>query len=152
MRRVEYMMGGENFKKMTAAHFMESDVYYYSESALATDLIDAMTRGGFGSLPIVAKGKVLVGIVSEFDLLKAIMAGREIKTLTAKEIMTKNPVAVTEETQAEEIMTILQEKHFIRVPVVDQERTLVGVVARRDILLGFKKSIEKAPAMAYNLL
>src|SRR5512135_1369198 len=127
MRRVEYMMGGENFKKMTAAHFMESDVYYYSESALATDLIDAMTRGGFGSLPIVAKGKVLVGIVSEFDLLKAIMAGREIKTLTAKEIMTKNPVAVTEETPAEEIMTILQEKHFIRVPVVDQERTLVGV-------------------------
>src|SRR5579884_963756 len=152
MRRVEYMLGGEDFKKMTAGHCMESDVYYYSENVLATDLIGAMTRGGFGSLPIVSKGKVLVGIVSEFDLLNAIMAGKELKTLRAKEIMTKDPVTVSEGTPVEDIMAILQAKHFIRVPVVDTEGILVGVVARRDILLGFLKSTERTPRMAYNLL
>jgi CBS domain-containing protein len=146
------MLGGEDFKKMTASHFMESDVYFYSEKAPATELINAMTRGGFGSLPIVTAGKVLVGIVSEYDLLNAIMVGRDLKTLTAKEIMTPDPVTVSEETPAQEIMAILQAKHFIRVPVVNKERVLVGVVARRDILLGFKKSIEKAPQMAFNLL
>lgn len=130
---------------MTAAHFMESDVYYYSQNAPATELINAMTRGGFGSLPIVAPGKVLVGIVSEYDLLNAIMAGRDLKTLTAGEIMTADPVTISEETPAQDILAILQAKHFIRVPVVDENRILVGVVARRDILLGFKKSIEKAP-------
>lgn len=152
MRRVEFMMGGEDFRKMTASHFMESDVYYYSENALATDLINAITRGGFGSLPIVGKGKVLVGIVSEYDLLNAIMSGKEIKTLTAKEIMTQDPVTVTEATPAQDIMAILQSNHFIRVPVVNEDGILVGVVARRDILLGFKKSTEKAPSMAFNLL
>ncbi|MDC4203928.1 MAG: CBS domain-containing protein [Candidatus Manganitrophus sp.] len=152
MRRVEFMLGGEDFKKMTAAHFMESDVYYYSQNAPATELINAMTRGGFGSLPIVAPGKVLVGIVSEYDLLNAIMAGRDLKTLTAGEIMTADPVTISEETPAQDILAILQAKHFIRVPVVDENRVLVGVVARRDILLGFKKSIEKAPQMAFNLL
>ncbi len=152
MRRVEFMLGGEDFKKMTAAHFMESDVYYYSQNAPATELINAMTRGGFGSLPIVAPGKVLVGIVSEYDLLNAIMAGRDLKILTAGEIMTADPVTVSEETPAQDILAILQAKHFIRVPVVDENRVLVGVVARRDILLGFKKSIEKAPQMAFNLL
>ncbi|NKE72946.1 CBS domain-containing protein [Candidatus Manganitrophus noduliformans] len=152
MRRVEYMLGGENFNKMTASHFMESDVHCFVENASAVLLIDAMTRGGFGSLPIVASGKVLVGIVSEYDLLNAIMAGRDLKTLTAKEIMTIDPVTVTEETPAADIMAILQAKHFIRVPVVDEEGVLVGVVARRDILLGFRKSTEKAPQMAFNLL
>lgn len=152
MRRVEYMLGGEDFKKMTASHFMESDVYYYSENALATDLINAMTRGGFGSLPIVSKEKVLVGIVTEFDLLNAILSGKEIKTLTAKEIMTRDPVTVTEGTPAEDIIAILQSNHFIRVPVVNEDGILVGVVARRDILLGFKKSIERPPAMAFNML
>lgn len=152
MRRVEYMLGGEDFKKMTASHFMESDVYHFSENAPATELINAMTRGGFGSLPIVAPGRVLVGIVSEFDLLNAIMAGKDLKTLTAKEIMTTNTVTVNEKTPAADIMAILQAKHFIRVPVVNEEGVLVGVVARRDILLGFKKSTEKAPQMAFNLL
>lgn len=152
MRRVEFMLGGEDFKKMTAAHFMESDVYYYSQNAPATELINAMTRGGFGSLPIVAPGKVLVGIVSEYDLLNAIMAGRDLKTLTAGEIMTADPVTVSEETPAQDILAILQAKHFIRVPVVDENGVLTGVVARRDILLGFKKSIEKAPQMTFNLL
>ncbi len=148
MRRVEYMLGGEDFKTMTASHFMESDVYSYPENALATELITAMTKGGFGSLPIVAKGKVLVGIVSEFDLLNAIIAGKEIETLTVKEIMTKDPVTVTEETPADQIMATLQKKHFIRVPVVNEQGILVGAVARRDILLGFLKSTEKAPLMA----
>lgn len=152
MRRVEYMLGGEDFKKMTAAHFMESDVYCYSENALATDLIGAMTRGGFGSLPIVTRGRVLVGIVSEYDLLNAILAGKDFKTVTAKEIMTIDPVTVSESTPAEDIMAILQEKHFIRMPVVDENGVLVGVVARRDILFGFLKSTEKAPRMAFNLL
>lgn len=142
MRRVEYMLGGEDFKKMTAGHFMQSDVYYYPENASATDLISAMTLGGFGSVSIATQGKVLVGIVTEFDLLKAIMAGKDIKKITAKDMMTPKPATVMEETPAEKIMSILQEKHLIRVPVVDTKGVLVGVVARRDILLGYLKSLE----------
>jgi CBS domain-containing protein len=145
MRRVDYMLGGEDFKKMSAAHFMQTDVYYYPKNATGDKLATAITMGGFGSVPIVDKGKRLVGIVSEFDLLKAITSGRELEKVTAEEIMTVSPICVTEETLSEEIIQLLQEKHLIRVPVVDRGGTLVGVVARRDILQGYLKSKESPP-------
>lgn len=145
MRRVDYMLGGEDFKKMTAAHFMQTDVYYYSKDSTGDKLATAITMGGFGSVPIVDKGKKLIGIVSEFDLLKAIMTGNELEKITAEEIMTKEAIAVTEESRSEEIIDLLQSKHLIRVPVVNKERTLVGVVARRDIIQGYLKSKEAPP-------
>ncbi|TAK10305.1 MAG: CBS domain-containing protein [Candidatus Manganitrophaceae bacterium] len=145
MRRVDYMLGGEDFKKMSASHFMQTDVYYYPKSATGDKLATAITMGGFGSVPIVDKGKKLVGIVSEFDLLKAIMSGRELEKVTAEEIMTSNPISVAEETPSEAIIQLLQEKHLIRVPVVDKNGALMGVVARRDILQGYLKSKESPP-------
>lgn len=145
MRRVDYMLGGEDFKKMSAAHFMQTDVYYYPKNATGDKLATAITMGGFGSVPIIDKGKRLVGIISEFDLLKAITSGKELEKVTAEEIMTVSPICVTEETLSEEIIQLLQEKHLIRVPVVDKNGTLVGVVARRDILQGYLKSKESPP-------
>ena len=145
MRRVDYMVGGEDFKKMSAAHFMQTDVYYYPKNATGDKLATAITMGGFGSVPIVDKGKKLVGIVSEFDLLKAIMNGRELEKVTAEEVMTADPISVTEETPSEAIIQLLQEKRLIRVPVVDKNGALVGVVARRDILQGYLKSKESPP-------
>ncbi|HLG23178.1 MAG TPA: CBS domain-containing protein [Candidatus Manganitrophaceae bacterium] len=145
MRRVDYMLGGEDFKKMTASHFMQTDVYYYSKNSTGDKLATAITMGGFGSVPIVDKGKKLVGIVSEFDLLKAIMSGRELEKVTAEEIMTADPVSVREDTPSEKIIEILQEKRLIRAPVVDKNGKLIGIVARRDILQGYLKSRETPP-------
>ena len=145
MRRVDYMLGGEDFKKMTASHFMQTDVYYYSKNSTGDKLATAITMGGFGSVPIVDKGKKLVGIVSEFDLLKAIMSGRELEKVTAEEIMTPDPVSVREDTPSEKIIEILQEKRLIRAPVVDKNGKLIGIVARRDILQGYLKSRETPP-------
>lgn len=152
MRRVEYMLGGENFEKMTASHFKQTDVYFFSEEASVVDILSVLTVDGFGSVPITGKRKVLVGIVSEFDILKAVMAGRDFKTLKAKDIMTPEVITVRDDTPAEKVVSILQEKHLIRVPVVDENNVLTGIVARRDVLLGFLKSLESGPPMTFNLL
>jgi CBS domain-containing protein len=145
MRRVDYMLGGEDFKKMTAAHFMQTDVYYYSKNSTGDKLATAITMGGFGSIPIVDQERKLIGIVSEFDLLKAIMSRKELDKVSAEEIMTREAISVTEETLSGEIIDLLQQKHLIRVPVVDKEGKLVGIVARRDILQGYLKSKEAPP-------
>ena len=99
-----------------------------------------ITEGGFGSVPILASDGKVVGIVSEFDLLKVIMEGTELSKVTAGEIMTKGAISVTEDTPAMEIIQLLQSKHLIRVAVVDNEGKLVGVVSRRDILLGYLRA------------
>ena len=145
MRRVDFMLGGEDFKKMTAAHFMQTDVYYYTADSGGDKIATAITMGGFGSVPIVDKERKLIGIISEFDLLRTIMSGKELEKITAAEIMTREIVSVNGEALSEEIIDVLQRRHLIRVPVVDKDGKLIGIVARRDILQGYLKSKEAPP-------
>ena len=137
MRRVSYIVGARDFSTLQAEHIMQ-DVVSYCHADLSGDkLAGAMRNGGFGSVPILEKDHKVIGIVSEYDLLKAIMEGKELAKVTAREIMTKNPITVNQDTPATEIMRLLQEKHLIRIPVVDDEGKLVGVVSRRDIIEGY---------------
>jgi len=140
MRRVEYMIGPHDFATLKAEQFMQNVVSYYQVEDTGDRLARAITEGGFGSVPILAGDGKVVGIVSEFDLLKAIMEGKELWKVTAGDIMTKGAISVTQDMPAMEVIQLLQSKHLIRVAVVDAEGKLVGVVARRDILLGYLRA------------
>jgi len=140
MRRVEYMIGPHDFSTLTAEQFMQNVVSYFQAEDTGDKLAGALTEGGFGSVPILAKDGTVLGIVTEFDLLKAIMEGKELWKVKAGEIMTKGAVSVAQDTPAMEIIQLLQSKHLIRVAVVDAEGKLVGVVSRRDILVGYLRA------------
>ncbi|GBD42134.1 Magnesium transporter MgtE [bacterium HR39] len=53
---------------------------------------------------------------------------------TARDVMTPNPVTVRPDTPLSEIARILEERHIKRVPVVDEQGRLVGIVSRADLL------------------
>ncbi len=140
MRRVTYMVGARDFGTLTAGHFMQDVVSYYHPEDTGDKLAGAMAEGGFGSVPILAPNGKVIGIVSEFDLLQTIKSGKELGKVAAEEIMTKDPITVTEDVPAMEVIRLLQEKHLIRMPVVDAEGKLAGVVSRRDILEGYLRA------------
>jgi CBS domain-containing protein len=140
MRRVDYMVGARDFKTLEAEQFMQDVVTSYRVEDTIDRLAGAMSEGGFGSVPILAKDGKLVGIVSEFDLLKAIEEGKEMTKVTAGGIMIKDPVTVFRNTPAMEIIHLLQERHFIRTPVVDADGKLAGVVSRRDLIQGYLRA------------
>ncbi|MDP1946832.1 MAG: CBS domain-containing protein [Nitrospirota bacterium] len=140
MRRVDYMVGARDFSTLKAEHFMQDVVSYYRVETTGDKLAGAISEGGFGSVPILAEDGKVLGIVSEFDLLKAIMDGKELTKVTAGDIMTKGAISVTQDTPAMEIITLLQSKHLIRVAVADADGKLVGIVSRRDILLGYVRA------------
>jgi CBS domain-containing protein len=140
MRRISYMVGIRDFPTLQAEQFMQDVVSYYHADDTGDKLAGAMTEGGFGSVPVLATDGKLIGIVSEFDLLQVITEGKELATVTAGEIMTKNPITVHQDTSAKEIIHLLQEKHLIRMPVVDDKGKLRGVVSRRDILEGYLRA------------
>ena len=140
MRRVDYMVGARDFKTLEAEQFMQDVVTSFRVEDTVDRLAGAMSEGGFGSVPILAKDGKLVGIVSEFDLLKAIEEGKEMTKVTAGEIMVKDPITVSRDTLSMEIIQLLQERHFIRTPVVDADGKLVGVVSRRDIIQGYLRA------------
>ena len=140
MRRVDYIVGTRDFKSLIAEQFMQDAVYAYHPEDSAEALAETMTEEGFGSVPIVDHDHHLVGIVSEFDLLHAIKEEKSLSDVPASDLMTPAPVTVRPETPAMDLIDRLEGKHLIRMPVVNEEGKLLGVVARRDVLLGYLKA------------
>jgi CBS domain-containing protein len=101
-----------------------------------SDVALAIISGEVSGIPVIDGNKKVVGVVTEFDIIRAIKKGMNIKDISTEEIMTKNPITVNEDTNINDIIDILETKHFIRVPVVDKNGKLVGIVSRRDILKG----------------
>ena len=118
---------------MVAKDIMNKIVTAAKRKTIGRDLAIKLLSGMYSGLPVVDdKGKV-VGVVSEFDLLKAIKEGKKLEQVTAEEIMSKKPVCVTENTPVDEIIDLMTKHNIIRVPVLRNDN-LVGVISRCDIL------------------
>ena len=124
------------FGKLTVGAIMEKQVQS-AEKDTKAEMIASYMMEGFGSVPIVDENNKLVGIVSEFDLLAALRKGKKLHDVAAGEILTANPVSVTQDTDVVTLMDVLQNNHLIRVPVLDNVGKLIGIVARRDLLRGY---------------
>ena len=127
---------GSKFGKLTVGAIMEKQVQS-AEKDTKAEMIASYMMDGFGSVPIVDEKNKLVGIVSEFDLLAALRKGKKLQDVAAGEILTANPVSVTQDTDVVTLMDVLQNNHLIRVPVLDNVGKLIGIVARRDLLRGY---------------
>ncbi|OHC14469.1 MAG: histidine kinase [Planctomycetes bacterium RIFOXYB12_FULL_42_10] len=118
---------------MVAKDIMNKIVTAAKKNTIGRDLAIKLLSGMYSGLPVVDdKGKV-VGVVSEFDLLKAIKEGKKLEQVTAEDIMSKKPICVTENTPVDEIIDLMTKHNIIRVPVVRNDN-LVGVISRCDIL------------------
>ncbi|MDR3556437.1 MAG: CBS domain-containing protein [Syntrophobacteraceae bacterium] len=59
--------------------------------------------------------------------------------IKAKDLMTREVVTVTPDTEVYEIAKLLLEKHFNGVPVLDQKGDLVGIICQSDLIAEQKK-------------
>ena len=118
---------------MVARDIMNKIVTAAKKNTIGRDLAIKLLSGMYSGLPVVDdKGKV-VGVVSEFDLLKAIRGGKALEQVKAEDIMSKNPICVSENAPVEEVIDLMMKHNIIRVPVVRNDN-LVGVISRCDIL------------------
>ncbi|MGB5172055.1 IMP dehydrogenase [Eudoraea sp.] len=98
-------------------------------SALVRDAKANMREHSIGGIPIVSEEGVLLGIVTNRDLRFEKNNMRPIS-----EVMTsKNLVTVAEGTSLEEAEDILQENKIEKLPVINKDNKLVGLITFRDI-------------------
>lgn len=97
------------------------------------DLAVLLQSGTFSGIPILEPGNRLVGMVTEFDVLKAMVEGKDLHTLKAEDIMSPHLISVDEHQTAKEAMTLMIEHRIIRLPVV-RDGKLIGLIARTDII------------------
>src|SRR5689334_10116906 len=121
------------FASLTVKEVMQKPVQY-AHLDTKGDVVAGLLTKGFGAVPVGNGGRRLAGIISEHDLLAAIDDGHQLVRLTAADIMTTNPYSVRPETTLATLVHVLRASDLVRVPVVDAENTLVGIIARRDVL------------------
>ena len=128
-----------DFDRLTAADLMEREVQF-SHKRTTGDVVASLMIEGFGGVPIVDDRQGLCGIVTEFDLLGALDRGVKLSDVSAEQIMTQDVVRVSPHTDVRTVIYVLQTNHLIRVPVVDSDGKLIGIVARRDVVRGYLSS------------
>lgn len=142
MRRTEFMTEKRDFDKLTADVLMEHNVVSCKPADTARHVASQMTKHNFGSIPVVDDGGKLLGLVTEFDLLRVLLEDKDLEKIKSEEIMTRELKTVEVNTPVDEVIRLLEHHHLIRVPVV-QDGKIKGILARRDVLLGYIKSTAK---------
>jgi CBS domain-containing protein len=110
-----------------------------------------MKSAKVGSL-FVKKGKQLVGIVTDTDIVRrAVSSGKPLGKLTVEKIMTA-PIRTIEATSTVDDAQDMMGDHSIRHLGVTRNGEIVGVVSVRDLLLFYKRYAQSKlpPAMGYD--
>lgn len=99
-----------------------------------SELMRAMSRGGFGAAAIVdAKGRA-AGIFTDGDLRRLIEAGADLRTPTAAEVMHAGPRTIRADALAVEAAELMELHGITRLFVVDAEGVLVGALNTTDLM------------------
>jgi CBS domain-containing protein len=103
-------------------------------STTAREIGTRLIIGNFNGLPVVDNNTKLIGIVTAIDIFQAIRQGKDLDSVRAIDIMTRNPVTVKQNTDINEVIDIILQTHIILVPVIDDKHKLIGLVGRPDLL------------------
>lgn len=93
-----------------------------------------MTRVNCGSVLVIEPPDVLLGILTERDLMTRVLAkGVDPEATTVREVMTPKPIVVPPEMSVSDALVIMLERGFRHLPIVKGSRIL-GVFSIRDAL------------------
>ena len=101
-----------------------------------TKAADMMRQHDVGSLPVVddRSSRRLVGIVTDRDLVtKLVAANRAVDSATVRDAMTANPASCKESDDIQRAMTLMAERQVRRMPVLDDQGRLSGIIAQADV-------------------
>jgi len=94
-----------------------------------------MSRANCGSILVLEPPDVMLGILTERDLLARVVAkGVDCDKTTVREVMTPKPICVPPETPVSEAVVLMIERGFRHLPVVTAQQRILGVFSVRDAL------------------
>lgn len=116
-----------------------------------------LSEGNVSGLPVVDNENTVIGVITEADILSAagMEKGYAFKDILrhilgepprkkkkgdkVKGIMTAPAITIKPDTDIREVAGILDEKRIKRLPVVDEDNRLIGIISRADIVRTFNK-------------
>jgi CBS domain-containing protein len=105
------------------------------------DAARRMRDMGVGSLVVAEKRRPL-GVLTDRDLVVRVLArGLDPEKVSVGEVMSERPIFVSQTRDVHTVLEVMRDEGVRRVPVVDENHELVGVVALDDLILAISGNL-----------
>lgn len=146
-------------KNKTAKDIMTMDVIVANRSDSIADVAQLLIKEKIGGVPVVSEDKEVVGIISETDIMKKekyvedpqvlnLLQGliflsdfkqmeedmKRVAAYKVEELMSTDIITVHENDTFDDVANVMIKKSVNRVPVVDSDNKLKGIICRYDII------------------
>ncbi len=111
-------------------------VHTIEEAATVLDATVRMNQQQVGALVVLAEADRVVGIFTERDVLRRIVAdGRDPVTTDVASVMTDKVICCQPSTSLDDVQCLMRNQHIRHLPVID-DGTLGGIVSIGDVVKG----------------
>jgi CBS domain-containing protein len=120
---------------MTCAEVMTPSPTCCQPQHTAVEAAELMQREDVGLVPVVSESSAkLIGVLTDRDIvLKVVAAGRDPRGTAVSEVMTIDPIACFPQESVETVMELMATRQVRRIPIVDKDGSILGIVAQADI-------------------
>ncbi|WP_043932134.1 CBS domain-containing protein [Bacillus sp. EB01] len=153
---------------MKVKEFMIQNVISVTPEMTLAEVMTLFVEKKIGGVPVCGEDKKLLGMVTDGDILRAIQpidrqiynfimyldfvdevnVIKRIEDTASANILsiskTKNLVTVSPDDEMDVAVKLLAKHHFKKLPVVDSENRVVGVISRGDVIRKIQATILKA--------
>ena len=120
---------------MELRDIMTRDVEVVSAGASLKEAASKMKRLDVGLIP-VCDGDRLQGILTDRDItIRATADGRDPKKTKVADVMSTDLAYCLEEQEIEEAVSLMEARQIRRIPILSQDKRLVGIVSVADIVV-----------------
>lgn len=115
-----------------AKEIMSPDVTAMTEEKMVSEAVSLMTKIDRGSVVVINKEGELIGIFTERDLMRRVVAKNlDPKKTPLSKVMTKNVFALQTTEDAIKLLELMVEQNFRHIPILDG-KNLAGVVSLKQ--------------------
>ena len=118
---------------MKVKDMMHKSVEWVSPATLVTAVAKKMEQHDIGAIP-VGENDRLIGMITDRDIaLRGLADGKDVSSLTARDVMSKGITWCRDSDDASEAARIMESKKVRRLPVIDANKRMVGMLSLGDI-------------------
>ena len=101
----------------------------------SVEAAELMQREDVGLVPVVdGQSSKLVGVITDRDIaMKVVAAGRDPRATVVSQVMTSDPACCRPNEPIEAVVALMAKRQVRRVPIVDNNGAIVGIVSQADI-------------------
>jgi CBS domain-containing protein len=132
---------------LEAKDLMTKNVICIKKDIPVIDAIRLMAKNNITGIPVVEDDGVLVGILSEQDVLRLFHTFEDEKDRTVSDFMTQPAIHFEEDELLLDVCYCLRDNSIRRVPVTSKGK-VVGVISRSDILKCILKLLDDKDAVS----